>query len=139
MSKLNVVVIVNSVNKTLTVVGGIDGAIHEVAGPGLVDGGQKLNVCETGEWKVTLGYKLPAKYLFHTVRLRVKNEYKLDDFYKIFLEKVLAYNVKSAFCCGTIGIPWFDPREAAKMALATIKLLLESSHSSIDCVIFLCK
>ena len=104
----------------------------------MVDEGQKLNVCETGEWKVTLGYKLPAKYVFHTVRLRVKNEYKLNDFYKSFSEKVLAFNVKSiAFCCGTICIPWFDLWEAAKMALPIfIRLLLESNHSSIDCVIF---
>ena len=55
----------------------------------MVDEDQKLNVCETGEWKVTLGHKLPAKYVFHTVRIRVKNEYKLND----FSEKVLAYNV----------------------------------------------
>ena len=41
-----------------------------------------------------------------------------------------------AFCCGTIGIPGFDPREAAKMALATARLWLESDHFSIDCVNF---
>ena len=61
--------------------------------------------------------------MFHTARIKVKNEYKLNDFCKSFLEKVLAYNVKSvAFCCGTIVIPWFDPSEAAKMAQATIRL-----------------
>ena len=94
ITKLNVDVIVNSVNKTLTVVGGIDGAIHEAAGPGVVDECQKFNVDKTGECKVTLGHKLPAKYGFHTVRLRDKNDYKLNDFYKSCLEKVLAYNVK---------------------------------------------
>ena len=61
ITKLNVDVIVNSVNKTLTVGGGIDGAIHEAAGPGMVDEFQKFNFCETGECKVTLGHKLPAK------------------------------------------------------------------------------
>ena len=55
----------NSVNETLTVGGGIDGAIREAAGPGLVDECQKLNVCEIGECKVTVGHKLPAKYVFH--------------------------------------------------------------------------
>ena len=137
ITKLNVDVIVNSVNKTLTVGGGINGAIHEAAAPGLVDECQELNVCETDECKVTLCYKLPAKYVFHTVRLTDKNDYKLNDFYKSCLENVLPYNVKSiAFCCGTIGIPGFDPREAAKMALATVRLWLESNHSSIDHVIF---
>ena len=107
ITKLNVDVIVNSVNKTLTVGGGIDGAIHEAAGPGLVDERQKFNVCETGQCKVTLGHKLPAKCVFHTVRLRDKNYYKLNDFYNSCLEKVLAYNVMSiAFCFVTIGISW---------------------------------
>ena len=100
VTKLNVNVIVNSVNKTLAVGGDIDGAIHEAVGPGLVDECQKLNVCETGECKVNLDHKLPAKYLFHTVRLRDKNDYKLNDFYRNCLGKVLAYNVKSiVFCC----------------------------------------
>ena len=119
ITQLNVDVIVNSVNKTLTAVGAIDAAIHEAAGPGLVDECHKLNV------KVTLSHKLPAKYVFHTVRLRDKNDYKLNDFYKSCLEKVLAYNVKSiAFCCGTIGIPGFDPREAAKMAICHCQTLV---------------
>ena len=61
ITKLNVDVIVNSLNKTLTVGGGIDGATHEAAGPGLIDECQKFNFCETGECKVTLGHKLPAK------------------------------------------------------------------------------
>ena len=130
ITKLNVDVIVNSVNKTLTVVGAIDGAIHEAAGPGLVDECQKLNVCETGECKVTLDHRLPAKYVFHTVRVTDKNDYKLNDFYKSCLENVIAYDVKSiAFCSGTSGIPRFDLNEAAKMAIALVRLWLESNHS----------
>ena len=97
-TKLNVDAIVNSVNKTLIGGGEINGAIHEVAGSELVVECQKLNVCETGECKVNLGYQLPIKYMFHTVRLRDENDYKLNDFYKICLQKVLAYNVKSTAC-----------------------------------------
>ena len=63
ITNLNVDVIVNSVNKTITVGVGIDGAIHEAGGQGLLDECQKLNVCKTGEYKVTLGHKLPAKYV----------------------------------------------------------------------------
>ena len=75
--------------------------------------------------------------MFYTVRLRDKNDYKLNDFYKSCLQKVLAYNIKSiAFCCGATGIPGFHPREDAKMTLATVRLLLESNHSSVDHVIF---
>ena len=84
---------------------------------------QKLNSCEAGECKVTVGCKLPAKYVFHTVRLRDKNDYQLNDFHKSCLQKVLAYNVKSvAFCCGAIAIPAFDPKKAAKIALPTVRL-----------------
>ena len=119
ITKLNVDVIVNSVIGG----GGIDGAIHKAAGPGSVSECQKLNACETGECKVTLGHKLPAKYLFHIVRLVDTNEHKLSHVYKSCLQKVLAYNEKSiAFCCGAIGILRFDPREAAKMALASVSL-----------------
>ena len=64
ITKLNDDMIVNSVNKTLTVGGGIDGAIHEAARSGLVDECQKLNVCETGECNVTLGHKLPINMSF---------------------------------------------------------------------------
>ena len=70
--KLNVDVIVNSVNKTLTVGGGIDGAINEAAGPRLVDECQTLTVCKTGESKAAVGHKLPAKYVFHTLRFTDK-------------------------------------------------------------------
>ena len=135
IAKLNVDAIVNSVNKTLIGGGHVNGAIHEAVQPGLIDGCQKLNGCETGECKVTLGYKLPAKYVFHTLNLR-DNGYELNDFYKSCLLKVLAYNAKSIeFCCGAIDIPDFHPREAAKIALATVRLWLESNHSSIDHVI----
>ena len=136
ITKLNVNAIVNSVNKTLIGEGGIDRAIHKAAWPGLIGQCYKLNGCKTGECKVTLDYKLPAKYVFHAVRLRDKNEYKLNNFYKTCLEKTLSYIVKSiAFCCRAIDIPGFDPREAAKMALATVRFWLESNHSSIDRVI----
>ena len=110
----------NSVNKTLIWGEGIGGAIHETTGPGLLDDCQKLNGCETGECKVTLGYKLSARYGFYTVRLGDKNDYKLNDFYKSCLQKVLTYNAKSiVFWCGAVGIPGFDPQNASKMALAT--------------------
>ena len=95
ITKINVDAIVNSVNKTLIGGGCVNGAIHEAALPGLIDECQKLNGCETGECKVTLGYKLPVKYVFYILNLRYKNGFKLNDFYKSCLQKVLAYNVKS--------------------------------------------
>ena len=49
----------------------MDEAIHEATQPGLTDECQKLNGLETGECKVTLGYKLPAKYVFHTLEINM--------------------------------------------------------------------
>ena len=63
VTKLNVDAIVNLVNKTLIMGGQVNGAFHEVAWPGLTNECQKLNGCKTGECKVTLCYKLPAKYV----------------------------------------------------------------------------
>ena len=138
ITRLNVDVTVNSATKTLTAVDAIDGAIHEAAGPGLVDECQKLNVCETSECKITLGHKLAVKYVLNTVRLTDKNGYKLNDFYKSCLEKVLAYNVKSiALYCGAIGIPRFDPRETAKMAVATVRLWLNQIILQLNVSFFL--
>ena len=64
--------IVISVNKALIGGGGIDGAVHGAAGSIFLDEFQILNWCKTGECKVTLDYKLPAKYVFHTVKPREK-------------------------------------------------------------------
>ena len=54
----------------------------------------KLNGCETSECKVACGYKLPAKYVFHPMRPRDKNDYRLNDCYKSCLQKALPYNVR---------------------------------------------
>ena len=81
---------------------------------------------------------LPTKYYqVHTVKLVDKNDNKLNDFYKSYLQKLLAYNLNYiAFCCRAIGIPAFDQKKVAKMALATVRLWLKSNHSSTGFVMF---
>lgn len=135
--------IVNAANKTLLGGGGVDGAIHRVAGPLLRSECAELRGCETGEAKVTGGYGLPAKHVIHTVGPIVmggvgeEERARLTDCYRNSLEKATQNQIRSvAFPCISTGVYGYPSEQAVDVALAAVRNYLDNHHDQLDRVIF---
>ena len=132
ITKLDVDCIVNAANRTLLGGGGVDGAIHRAAGPELLAECRTLHGCNTGEAKITKGYRLRAKYVIHTVGPiysgRSSDEVDLRNCYYHSLELAKSYNIHSiAFPAISTGVYGYPMQEAAEIALTTIKIWLQEN------------
>ncbi len=141
ITKLDVAAIVNAANRTLLGGGGVDGAIHRVAGPDLLAECRKLGGCEPGEAKLTQGYNLPARFVIHTVgpiwrggksgeALTLANCYR--NSLQLAAENEIQTLAFPAISCGAYGYP-ID--EAAQIALKTTRQFL-AANDAIEKVIF---
>jgi len=143
ITKVEVDAIVNAANKTLLGGGGVDGAIHRAAGPELLEECRQLKGCETGQAKITKGYRLPAKHVIHTVGPiwqggDANEDELLASCYRSSLMLAVENNVKTiAFPSISTGAYGFPVKRAADIAIREIARLLEENNS-IEKVLMVC-
>ena len=143
ITTLHVDAIVNAANNTLMGGGGVDGAIHRAAGPGLAEECLLLNGCPTGEAKITKGYNLKARHIIHTVgpvwHGGGKNEEKLlASCYQKSLALTIENNITTiAFPAISTGAYRFPMDLAASIAVREANSFLQE-HPKLGKVIFVC-
>lgn len=132
--------IVNAANNSLLGGGGVDGAIHRVAGPELLAECRTLHGCETGQAKITKAYNLPCDYVIHTVGPiwnggRSKEEELLASCYFNTMKLALEYGIRTiAFPSISTGVYSFPVELAAKIAVKTVSRFMNENPDSFDLI-----
>ncbi len=142
ITKLKVDAIVNAANSSLLGGGGVDGAIHRAAGPGLLAECRSLGGCPTGEARITGGHNLAARHVIHTVGPvysgKAQDQTLLTACYQNSLKLAVEHNVASiafpAISCGVYGYPI---AEACRIAVDTTCIFLQLSQTIVKVIFML--
>jgi O-acetyl-ADP-ribose deacetylase (regulator of RNase III) len=143
ITRISTDAIVNAANRSLLGGGGVDGAIHRVAGPGLLEECRTLNGCETGEAKITRAYNLPSRFVIHTVGPvwhggDNKEKELLALCYWNCLKLAIENNMKTiAFPNISTGVYGFPKELAADIAFHEVKEFVKK-NPDFEKIIFVC-